>query len=169
MGSPDRADAIRNYAAPIGSGGARVASARGFVEDLSDAQDPQRGACRALAERARPRSPRPSCSGPGAITRAGRVEDGTTVCDFEPEEQKRHLSLSLALAPFEWEGHKVNLIDTPGYADFIGDVHAALRVADLAVFVVSAVDGVEVQTEAIWRIAAELEPAADDLHQQARP
>ncbi len=105
----------------------------------------------------------------GAITRAGRVEDGTTVCDFEPEEQKRHLSLSLALAPFEWEGHKVNLIDTPGYADFIGDVHAALRVADLAVFVVSAVDGVEVQTEAIWRIAAELEPAADDLHQQARP
>ena len=92
----------------------------------------------------------------GAITRAGRVEDGTTVCDFEPEEQKRHLSLSLALAPFEWEGHKINLIDTPGYADFIGDVHAALRVADLAVFVVSAVDGVEVQTEAIWRIAAEL-------------
>jgi len=92
----------------------------------------------------------------GAITRAGRVEDGTTVCDFEPEEQKRHLSLSLALAPFEWEGHKINLIDTPGYADFIGDVHAALRVADLAVFVVSAVDGVEVQTEAIWRIASEL-------------
>ena len=92
----------------------------------------------------------------GAITRAGRVEDGTTVCDFEPEEQKRNLSLSLALAPFEWEGHKINLIDTPGYADFIGDVHAALRVADLVVFVVSAVDGVEVQTEAIWKIAAEL-------------
>ena len=93
----------------------------------------------------------------GAITRAGRVEDGTTVCDYEPEEHKRRLSLSLALAPFEWKGHKVNLIDTPGYADFIGDVHAALRVADLAVFVVSAVDGVEVQTEAIWKIAAELE------------
>ena len=62
----------------------------------------------------------------GAISRAGRVEDGTTVTDFDPEEQKRNLSLSLALAPFEWEGHKVNLIDTPGYADFIGDVHAAL-------------------------------------------
>ncbi len=93
----------------------------------------------------------------GAITRAGRVEDGTTVCDFDPEEQKRNLSLSLALAPFEWDGHKVNLIDTPGYADFIGEVHAALRVADLAVFVVSAVDGVEVQTEVIWKLAAELE------------
>jgi len=93
----------------------------------------------------------------GVINRAGRVEDGTTVTDFDPEEQKRNLSLSLALAPFEWEGHKVNLIDTPGYADFIGDVQAALRVADLAVFVVSAVDGVEVQTEAIWKIAAELE------------
>ncbi len=92
----------------------------------------------------------------GAITRRGRVEDANTVCDFDPEEQQRHLSLSLALAPFEWKSHKVNLIDTPGYADFIGDVAAALRVADLAVFVVSAVDGVEVQSEAIWRLAADL-------------
>jgi elongation factor G len=91
----------------------------------------------------------------GAINRAGRVEDGTTVSDYEPEESKRHLSLSLALAPFEWKGHKVNLIDTPGYADFIGDVRAALRVADLAVFVISAVDGVEVQTEATWKLAAD--------------
>jgi elongation factor G len=92
----------------------------------------------------------------GAIGRLGRVEDGSTVCDHEPEEQARGLSLSLALAPFEWKGHKVNLIDTPGYADFLGDVIAALRVVDLAVFVVSAVDGVEVQTEAIWREAARL-------------
>jgi elongation factor G len=92
----------------------------------------------------------------GAVARAGRVEDGTSVCDTEPEEQKRKLSLSLAIAPFEWQGHKVNLIDTPGYADFVGDVEAALRVADLAVFVVSAVDGVEVQHEVIWRKAAEL-------------
>ena len=92
----------------------------------------------------------------GAITRVGRVEDGTTVTDFDPEEQKRGLSLSLALAPFEWKDHKVNLIDTPGYADFVGDVHAALRVADLAVFVVSAVEGVEVQTYATWKLAAEL-------------
>ena len=56
--------------------------------------------------------------------------------DFDAEEQRRGQSLSLALAPFEWNDHKINLIDTPGYADFLGDVHAALRVADLAVFVV---------------------------------
>ncbi len=92
----------------------------------------------------------------GTVNRLGRVEDGTTVCDHDPEEQRRGLSLSLAVAPFEWKGHKVNLVDTPGYADFIGDVVAALRVVDLAVFVVSAVDGVEVQTEMIWREAAAL-------------
>ena len=92
----------------------------------------------------------------GAIDRLGRVDDGTTVCDHEPEEHRRHLSLSLAVAPFEWKGHKVNLVDTPGYADFVGEVRAALRVVDLAVFVVSAVDGVEVQTEAIWREAERL-------------
>ena len=89
----------------------------------------------------------------GIVSRLGRVEDGTTVMDFDPEEHKRGNSLSLAMAPIEWEGHKINLIDTPGYADFVGDVHAALRVADLAVFVVSAVDGVEVQTENIWHLA----------------
>jgi elongation factor G len=92
----------------------------------------------------------------GTINRLGRVEDGSTVSDHDPEEQRRGLSLSLALTPFEWKGHKVNLIDTPGYADFMGDVAAALRVVDLAVFVVSAVDGVEVQTEVIWREAARL-------------
>ena len=91
----------------------------------------------------------------GAINRLGRVEDGTTVSDYDPEEQRRTISLSLSLAPFEWRDHKINLIDTPGYADFIGDVAAALRVADLAVFVVSAVDGVEVQTEAVWKMAAD--------------
>ena len=92
----------------------------------------------------------------GVINRVGRVEDGTTTCDFDPEERQRGLSLSLAMAPFTWRGHKVNLIDTPGYADFVGEVSAALRVADLAVFVVSAVEGVEVQTEVVWRMAAEL-------------
>jgi elongation factor G len=92
----------------------------------------------------------------GTINRLGRVEDGSTVSDHDPEEQRRGISLSLAVAPFEWKGHKVNLIDTPGYADFLGDVRAALRAVDLAVFVVSAVDGVEVQTEAIWREAASL-------------
>lgn len=92
----------------------------------------------------------------GATNRIGRVEDGTTVSDTEPEEQKRKISISLAVLPFEWEGHKVNLIDTPGYADFVGDVEAALRVADLAVFVVSAVEGVEAQTELVWRRAEDL-------------
>lgn len=92
----------------------------------------------------------------GTINRLGRVEDGTTVSDHDPEEQRRGISLSLAVTPFEWKGHKVNLIDTPGYADFLGDVRAALRVVDLAVFVVSAVDGVEVQTEVVWKEAAHL-------------
>jgi elongation factor G len=92
----------------------------------------------------------------GAINRVGRVEDGTTASDTEPEEQKRGISISLAVLPLEWSGHKINLIDTPGYADFIGDVDAALGVADMAVFVVSAVEGVEVQAEVVWRKCAAL-------------
>ena len=89
----------------------------------------------------------------GAVPRMGKVEDGTTTTDFDPVEQRRKISVSLAMAPFEWEGHKINVLDAPGYADFVGDVAAALRAADLAVFVVSAVEGVEVQTEVAWRIA----------------
>jgi len=91
----------------------------------------------------------------GVLARKGRVEDGTTVSDFEPEEIKRHISVSMAIAPLTWQSHKVNLIDTPGFVDFIGEVELALDVADLAVLVVSAVEGVEVQTEAVWRLAAE--------------
>ena len=89
----------------------------------------------------------------GTVPRMGKIEDGSTVSDFDPEEQRRGISVSLALAPFEFEGHKVNIIDTPGYADFVGDVVAALQAADLALFVVSAVEGVEVQTELAWRLA----------------
>jgi elongation factor G len=93
--------------------------------------------------------------------RAGRVDDGTSICDFEPEEQKRKMSLSTALAPFDWSAengtqYRINLLDTPGYADFTGEVEAALRVADLAVIVVSAVDGIEVQTEYLWSRCADL-------------
>lgn len=92
----------------------------------------------------------------GVLPRAGTVEDGSTVCDTEPEEIKRTMSLSLAVAPFEWtcaddgETYKINLVDTPGYADFAGDADAALAVCDLAVIVVSAVDGIEVGTEQAW-------------------
>ena len=89
----------------------------------------------------------------GVIPRLGKVEDGSTVTDFDPEETRRQISVSLAIAPFESDGCKINVIDTPGYADFIGDVVAALRAADLAVFVVSAVEGIEVQTEMVWRLA----------------
>jgi len=96
----------------------------------------------------------------GAIARVGKVDDGTSTGDTEPESVKRKISLSLSLAPFDWKDgdttYRINLIDTPGYADFMGEVEAALLVADLAVFVVSAVEGVEVQTEVLWRRCAEL-------------
>ncbi len=92
----------------------------------------------------------------GVLARRGRVEDGTTVCDFEPEETKRQMSVQLALAPFAVGDVKVNVIDTPGYADFFGEVRAALSVADLAVVVVSAVEGIEAQAEAAWELAGEL-------------
>ncbi len=92
----------------------------------------------------------------GAVNRQGRVEDGSTTTDFDPEEVKRQISVSVGLAPVEHDGHKINVLDCPGFADFMTDTEAALRVADLAVFVVSAVEGVEVQTEVLWRLAAEL-------------
>lgn len=90
----------------------------------------------------------------GSTTRAGRVEDGSTVSDFEPEEHAHHMSTSLSLAALEWRGYKVNILDCPGYADFVPEALAALYAADLAVFVASAVDGVEVQTEVFWKAAA---------------
>ncbi|MGH2717195.1 MAG: elongation factor G [Actinomycetota bacterium] len=92
----------------------------------------------------------------GATTRMGRIEDGNTVCDYEPEEIKKSLSVSLALAPVEWHNHKINMIDVPGYADFVGEAQAALRVVDLAIFVLSAVEGVQVQHQILWGMAAQL-------------
>ena len=92
----------------------------------------------------------------GAIGRPGRVEDGTTVCDTEPEERARGRSLSLALAATEWRDHKLNLLDTPGAPDFEPEVESALRVADLAVFVVSGAEGVGAQIRRLWRLAGGL-------------
>jgi elongation factor G len=91
----------------------------------------------------------------GATTRRGTVEQGTTVLDFEPEEIDRGISLGLGAATFNWNDHRINLIDTPGSSDFSGDARAALRAVDLALFVVSGVDGVEVQTEQLWKVAEE--------------
>lgn len=86
----------------------------------------------------------------GAINRMGTIEDGNTVSDFEPEETKKQISVSLALAPVEWQDHKINLLDGPGYLDFVAEVTAALRVADLAIMVISAVDGVQVGHQIVW-------------------
>lgn len=86
----------------------------------------------------------------GAITRMGKVEDGTTVSDFEEEEVRRSLSLSTSVLPVEYNEHKVNVLDTPGYTDFIGEVISALRVADGALVLIDAVSGVEVGTEVVW-------------------
>jgi elongation factor G len=90
----------------------------------------------------------------GAISRAGRVEEGNTVTDFDEAEQRQHRSVSLALAPIEHNGVKVNLLDAPGYADFVGDLRAGLRGADAALFVVSAVDGIDGATRMIWEECA---------------
>ena len=78
----------------------------------------------------------------GAVTRMGRVEDGNTVSDHDPEEVRKGISVSLSLAPVEVGGVKINVLDAPGYADFVGDIHSAVRAVDAVIVVVSAVDGV---------------------------
>jgi elongation factor G len=91
----------------------------------------------------------------GALSRLGRVEDGTTTSDYHPEEVAKQITIHTSLVPCEWNGIKINLLDTPGFSDFIGEVTGALRVSDSAMFVVSAVDSVEVQHEVIWDLADE--------------
>ena len=92
----------------------------------------------------------------GTTTRLGTVVDGTTVSDSAPDEKARQMSIAASLSSFEWDERKVNLIDTPGEESFVADALSALRVCDAAVFVVNAVMGVEVNTERLWRRAAEL-------------
>jgi elongation factor G len=86
----------------------------------------------------------------GAIARMGRIDDGNTTSDYEPEEVKRGNSIQMSLIPCLWNNHKINFIDTPGYADFLGEVVAALRVTDAGVVVVAAPSGIEVGTEQVW-------------------
>jgi elongation factor G len=92
----------------------------------------------------------------GTIPRPGRVEEGTTVTDYDDMEIRAQRSVSLAVAPLEHAGIKVNLLDTPGYADFVGDLRAGLRAADAALFVVSALDGVDGGTRLLWEECAAL-------------
>ncbi len=91
----------------------------------------------------------------GAITRLGKVNDGTTTSDYDPGEVKRKISLNLAILPCQWEGTKINLIDTPGYADFVAEVKAAIRVSEGAIIVVCAASGVEVGSEQVWAYSEE--------------
>src|SRR5256714_594988 len=95
----------------------------------------------------------------GAINRLGSVVDGSTVSDADEDEKNRQMSISAALGSFEWEGRKINLIDTPGDPSFVADALGALRVCESAVFVVNAVMGVEVTTTRLWQRAAELDLA----------
>ncbi|NUK90256.1 GTP-binding protein, partial [Streptomyces lunaelactis] len=88
------------------------------------------------------------------VNRAGRVEDGGCVSDYDDMEHRQQRSVQLSLVPVEWDGIKINLLDTPGYADFVGELRAGLRAADAALFVVSASDGVDGSTRMIWEECA---------------
>jgi len=91
----------------------------------------------------------------GALNRLGKVDDGSTTTDFDPDEIKRKISINTSIAYCDWKGHRLNLVDTPGYGDFIADARAGLRVVEAAVVVVDAVAGVQVQTEKVWKFANE--------------
>ena len=89
----------------------------------------------------------------GAISRQGAVDEGTTTSDYDPDEVKRRMSINLSLLPCYWQETKINLVDTPGYADFVGEIKAGMRVAEGAIIVICAVSGVEVGTELVWKYA----------------
>src|SRR6185503_8199133 len=92
----------------------------------------------------------------GMVNRFGKVDDGTTVTDYDEEEVARKHTLSASLAYAEWNKHKINLIDTPGIGNFLSDARAALHVADATLVVIDAVAGVMVQTEKVWEAAEEI-------------
>ncbi len=92
----------------------------------------------------------------GAVNRLGRVDDGTSTTDFEPEEIKRKITISTGLAPCEWQDNKINFLDTPGYSDFSGEVKGALRAAETALVIICAASGIEVDSEKVWAYSSEL-------------
>ena len=86
----------------------------------------------------------------GAIKRMGKISDGNTISDFDKEETKRLFSIGTSIVPIEWENIKINLLDTPGYFDFVGEVEEALSAADAAIIVINGKSGIEVGTQKAW-------------------
>jgi elongation factor G len=91
----------------------------------------------------------------GAINRMGSIVDGSTVSDYHPSEKERQMSVFASLVHAEWEGHKINIVDTPGYPDFVGEVAGSLKIVDTAIFVIDAAEGVQVGTELAWGYAVD--------------
>ena len=91
----------------------------------------------------------------GAINRMGKIEDGSTVSDFDDEEHRRNITIYTSVLPVEYKDVKINLLDTPGYTDFLGEEISALRVSDAAIIMVDAVAGIEVGTELAWNYSGE--------------
>ena len=88
----------------------------------------------------------------GGTERLGKTPDGNTTCDYDPEETRRQISIGMAVAPVEYNGCKINVLDTPGYFDFVGEVIEAVQVADAAVIVCSAKAGMSVGAEKAWKL-----------------
>ena len=91
----------------------------------------------------------------GGIDRLGKVDEGSSTMDYDPDEVKRKISINASVAPVEWKEHKINVLDTPGYSDFVGEVVGAMRVSEAAMILVDARSGVEVGTELVWKIVDE--------------
>jgi elongation factor G len=86
----------------------------------------------------------------GVTNRLGRVDEGSTTSDYDPDETKRKISINLSIIPYEWQKMKINILDAPGYADFVGEVKAGIRVSEGAVIVLDATSGVQVGTDMVW-------------------